>query len=213
MALVALDAKHFLVLTVIDMNSRRTYSMTTRARAVQETRTRIIDACVALHGERRVSDIGLEDISGRAGVTVQTLLRHFGSRAGLLDAVSERFEKVVVDERRTPVGDVHEAVRVIVDHYEQRGDQVMLMLAQEGHEQLMHRITERGRTLHRAWVVEVFEPYLARAHDADALADLLVVVTDVYVWKLLRRDRGLSRDKTELRMRHLVSALLPTQPR
>ena len=170
--------------------------MTTRARAVEETRTRIMDACIALHGERLVTDIGLDDIAGRAGVTVQTLLRHFGSRAGLLDAVSERAETVVVEERRTPVGDVREAVRVIVDHYEERGDQVLLMLAQESHEELMRRITERGRALHRAWVVEVFGPYLAQAHDAhdaDELTDLLAVVTDVYVWKLLRRDRGLSR--------------------
>ena len=189
--------------------------MTTRARAVQETRTRIMDACIALHGERLVADIGLDDIAGRAGVTVQTLLRHFGSRAGLLDAVSVRAETVVVEERRAPVGDVREAVRVIVDHYEERGDQVLLMLAQESHEELMRRITERGRALHRAWVVEVFGPYLTHAHDAheaDELTDLLAVVTDVYVWKLLRRDRGLSRAETELRMRDLVSALLPPNP-
>jgi AcrR family transcriptional regulator len=171
-----------------------------------------MDACIALHGERLIADIGLDDIAGRAGVTVQTLLRHFGSRAGLLDAVSERAETVVVEERRAPVGDVREAVRVIVDHYEERGDQVLLMLAQESHEELMRRITERGRALHRAWVVEVFGPYLDQTADDDELTDLLAVASDVYVWKLLRRDRGLSRDETELRMRDLVSALLPPNP-
>jgi AcrR family transcriptional regulator len=190
------------------MNMTRTYTMTTRARAVEETRVRIIEACVALHGERPVTDIGLDDIAGRAGVSVQTVLRHFGSRAGLEEASFERAQAAVADERRTPVGDVASAVHVIVDHYERRGDMALLMLAQESHQELMARITEQGKALHRAWVEEVFAPFLDRTDDAEALTDLLVVVTDVYTWKLLRRDRRLGRDRTEQRMRHLVDAVL-----
>ncbi len=72
----------------------------------------------------------------------------------------------------------------------------------------MARITERGKALHRAWVEEVFAPDLAGAPDPEELTDLLVVATDVYTWKLLRRDRGLGRDRTERRMRHLVTRLL-----
>src|SRR3954463_10006648 len=156
------------------MNSQRTYSMTTRARAVQETRTRIIDACVALHGERPVTDIGLDDIAGRAGVSVQTVLRHFGSRAGLEEASFEQAQQAVADERRTPVGDVGAAVRVIVDHYERRGDQALLMLAQEAQQPLMARITTQGKALHRAWVKDVFAPQIAEAGDPEELTDLLV---------------------------------------
>jgi AcrR family transcriptional regulator len=190
------------------MNTTRPYTMTARARTVEETRARIIDACVALHGERPVSEIGLDDIATRAQVSVQTVLRHFGSRAGLEEASFERAQQEVADERRTPVGQVGAAVHVIVDHYEQRGDQALLMLAQEGQQELMARITEQGKAMHRAWVTEVFAPFLAGADDAEALTDLLVVATDVYAWKLLRRDRGLSRDRTESRMRRLVDALL-----
>ena len=67
-----------------------------------------------------------------------------------------------------------------------------------------------ARRLHRAWVRDTFAPFLATAVDPEALTDLLVVATDVYTWKLLRRDRGLSRDRTEQRMRALVDALLTT---
>jgi AcrR family transcriptional regulator len=190
------------------MNTTRPYTMTTRARSVQETRDRIVDACVDLHGERPVAEIGLDDIAARAGVSVQTVLRHFGNRAGLVEASFERAQQTVTDERRTPVGDVTAAVRVIVDHYEHRGDRALLMLAQEGHEALMRRITDAGKALHRAWVEEVFAPFLTHADDGEALADLLVVATDVYTWKLLRRDRALSRQRTEERMRRLVDALL-----
>jgi hypothetical protein len=74
----------------------------------------------------------------------------------------------------------------------------------------MARITRQGKAMHRAWVVEVFAPFLAAADDPEALTDLLVVATDVYAWKLLRRDRGLSRERTESRMRRLVEGLLTT---
>jgi len=43
---------------------------------------------------------------------------------------------------------------------------------------------------------------------AEALADLLVVGTDLYTWVLLRRDRGLTRAQTEQRMIMLVEAVL-----
>jgi hypothetical protein len=72
----------------------------------------------------------------------------------------------------------------------------------------MARITREGKALHRAWVEEVFAPYLDEADDPDELTDLLVVATDVYTWKLLRRDRRLGRDRTERRMRRLVDVLL-----
>jgi AcrR family transcriptional regulator len=194
------------------MNTTRRYTMTSRARSVEQTRDRIIDACVALHGERLVTDIGLDDIAARAGVSVQTVLRHFGTRAGLEEASLERAQRAVADERRTPVGDVSGAVRVIVDHYERRGDQAMLMLAQESHQELMARITDQGRALHRTWVEQVFAPYVDAGDDAEELTDLLVVATDVYTWKLLRRDRGLSRGRTERRMLHLVDRILATRP-
>ena len=123
------------------MKSTRSYTMTSRARAVEETRRRILDASVDLHGERLVADISLDDIAERAGVSVQTVLRHFGSRAGLVEASVEHARAEVEAERRAPVGDVAAAVRVIVDHYELRGDGVLVMLAQESHQELMARVT------------------------------------------------------------------------
>lgn len=192
------------------MNTTRAYTMTARARSVEETRTRILDATVALHSERLAADIALDDVAGRAGVSVQTVLRHFGSRAGLVDAAFEHGSRQVQEERRAPVGDVGGAVRVLVDHYEARGDGVLVLLGQEQHAEQVRRITDHGRQAHRTWVEEVFAPYLAERPDSDELTDLLVVATDVYTWKLLRRDRGLSRDHTESRMRRLVGVLLST---
>jgi hypothetical protein len=45
----------------------RTYRMTTRAVAVEETRAKVLDAVVALHGRRLSSDISLGDVAEEAG--------------------------------------------------------------------------------------------------------------------------------------------------
>lgn len=186
--------------------------MTTRAEAADATRRRIVQAAWDLQTERFTPTIALEAVADRAGVSVQTVLRQFGSRAQLFDAAMALGADVVTEERRASPGDIAGAVKAIVDHYELRGDGVLLLLAQEGEQDAIRRITEHGRALHRNWVREVFAPTLDTVSPADRepLFDLLVVATDVYTWKLLRRDRKLSRAKTELRINHLLGALLGT---
>lgn len=187
--------------------------MTARARTVEETRGRILDAVVALHLQRLSADISLADMAAAAGVSVQTVLRHFGTRDGLIEAARERAIADVQEERRTEPGDVSGAVRVVVDHYERRGDGVLVLLAQEGTEAFATEVTARGRALHRQWVVESFGPVLPAGADAEQAIDLLVVATDVYTWKLLRRDRRLSAARTRERMEVLVRAVLATDQR
>lgn len=182
--------------------------MTARARSTEQTRQRILTATIDLHLERSAASIALDDIAARAEVSVQTILRHFGSRDGLVATATAQAQQEVREERRTPVGDVAAAVEVLMSHYESRGDSVLVLLAQEDTEAFAAGITTGGKELHRTWVAETFAPYLA--DDADeSLLDLLVVATDVYTWKLLRRDRSLSRAATTARITRLVTALLP----
>jgi len=206
---IGIDTNVYSALTGVLMNNRRGYTMTTRARAVEATRASILDAIVELASERVFTQIGLDDVAARAGVSVQTVLRHFGNRDGLIDAGVLHAQKSVVEERRTPHGDVTQAVRVIVNHYEQRGRSVLLMLAQEPTDARIARITDEGRAMHRAWVEEVFAPLLPTEKvQHSAGVDLLVVATDVYTWKLLRLDRGLSRAQAQQRIERLVRAVL-----
>ena len=182
--------------------------MIARAEAVAETRERILAATIALHMERLASDISLADVAAAAGVSVQTLLRHFGSREGLVGAAEECATREIERERRSQPGDVTGAVRAIVGHYERRGDGALLLLAQEAFQPFAAHVTSKGRAMHRRWVEEVFAPLLPPEHEAVAQIDLLVVATDVYTWKLLRRDRGLSVRATRERMERLVRAIL-----
>ncbi len=193
------------------MKTTRTYTMTARAEAAERTRVGILEAAIRLATTRLLADVSLDDIAAEAGVSVQTVLRRFGSRAGLIEAATTHASQEVGEERLSPVGDVAAAVDVVIDHYELRGDGVVLLLAQETTDPQVRRITDSGRRLHRDWVETVFAPYLPDSHAARTeLIDLLAVATDVHTWRQLRRDRGLDRTTTTRRMNRLVSALLAT---
>jgi len=186
------------------MKTKRAYTMNVRAEAVEGTRTRIREALFDLATTRLFTEISLDDVATAAGVSVQTVLRHYGSRAALIESNIEYAIAKVAQERVAPEGDVDTALEVLMDHYELRGDTVLLMLAQEGTDDQVRRLTDSGRAMHREWVASTFAAAVA---GRDDLVDLLVVATDVYTWKLLRRDRGLDRSTTEQRIRSLVSAL------
>jgi AcrR family transcriptional regulator len=194
----------------MDMNLRRRYVMDARADTVDSTRRSILEAAFALSRERFTWEIVLADVAERAGVAVKTVLRHFKSREGLFAAVNQYAREQIVDERVTPVGDVGNAVSAILDHYEARGDWVLRLLCQESSNDFARDSMTTGRKVHREWVQTTFAPQLdhLEAPAREETVDLLVVATDLYTWKLLRRDRGLTRPEVEARIRHLVNATL-----
>lgn len=204
---LSLDTKDIFVSTIGDVDTTRTYTMRARADRVERTREEILSAAVAETEDRASVTIGLADVAARSGVTVRTILRHFGTREALFDAVMERLREHSVEERVAPVGDVDAAVRTIVAHYEKRGKHVLRLLEEEGFDSRVAGQVELGRRVHREWVKTTFAPLLAEANDEAALVDLLIVATDVYTWKLLRHDFGLSRARTEQRMRAMIRRL------
>lgn len=194
-------------MNAVDGGLRRGYRMVKRNASAAETRRRIIRATIELYGERFHDQITLEDIADRAGVTVQTVLRRFGSRDGLMDACSEAGAAEVGAQRaEAPVGDVPGIVDNVFEHYEEWSRPVLLSLAQEDRVPQLKRITKRGREMHREWVRTVFEPFLAKARDRSLLEAQLAALTDVYVWKLLRQDAGLDRDRASTALIEMIEA-------
>jgi AcrR family transcriptional regulator len=190
--------------------SQRPYKKVARAEGQQRTREALLDAAIdELHGEGW-QKTSLEAFSQRAGVTKQTLLRHFGSKDGLLEAAFRRLSEGVRRERgEAPVGDVPGAVRNLVDHYERYGDLVIRMLG-EGHWfYLVRRATDHGRQVHREWVEKTFEPQLAvfSGDVRERRLAQLVTVCDVYVWKLLRGEMKLGVPQTELALIEMIEGL------
>jgi AcrR family transcriptional regulator len=187
----------------------RPYRMRARAEAAAETARRILRAVLDLHTERFHDQITLEAVAERAGVTVQTVIRRFGSREGLIAAAGEYAEAEVLQQRgAAPIGDITGAVENLLDHYEEWGRSALRLLAQEERVPQLRAIADRGREGHYAWVDRTFEPYLT-GRSKRILRAKLITVTDVYVWKLLRLDLGLDRAETASVLRDMVTAVIP----
>ena len=192
------------------MPAPRSYKMVARARAAAETRERILDAAVELFWDSPAEPVALEDVAKRAGVAVQTVIRRFGGREGLFAAAAERETSRTRSQRdEAPVGDVTGAVRVLLDHYEEMGDRVGRLLAEEQRSPVLRDVAQRGRELHREWCARVFAAELTRVSGGERRRRLaqFVAICDFYTWKLLRRDAGLSRRQTELALVELLAPL------
>jgi AcrR family transcriptional regulator len=189
---------------------KRPYRMRARAEAAAETGRRILEAVIELHRERFFDQVSLEDIAERAGVTVQTVLRRFGSKEQLFEAAAEEGTRQVTHQReQAPVGDIEGAVKNLMEHYEEWGETALRLLAQEERVPAFRSITDAGRALHYEWVERTFSPLLAKrtGEERRRLLAELIAICDVYFWKLLRRDLDLSREQTELAIRETILAL------
>lgn len=82
--------------------------------SAQETHDEIMDATLVVAAEVGLAKLALEDVADRAGVSRQTVYRHFGSRDGLLSETIVREEQAIlalVDAAAEDLDDVESAVR------------------------------------------------------------------------------------------------------
>jgi AcrR family transcriptional regulator len=125
-------------------------------------------------------------VARRAGVTVQTVIRRFGGKQGLLAAAAQReAERVRRQRDQAPVGDLPGAVRNLLDHHEELGVPVLRLLAQEDRSPALRALADQGRAYHAGWCERVFAPTLTGLRGAERARRLaqLVAVTDVLTWE------------------------------
>ena len=192
------------------MKSARSYTMTSRADAVASTKERIATAALELLMERRFDDVTLTDIATAAGVSHQTVLNHFESKEGVAFAAADLVVASTNDARSgvTP-GDTVGAVRRLVADYEQMGDANARWAMDVERLGSLAPLIEQARHSHRAWLEAAFEPYLpADGKARRRVVNALHAATDVYTWKLLRRDLGVTRAETERTMVRLIDGTL-----
>jgi AcrR family transcriptional regulator len=191
-------------------DQRRRYKQGARAAAAAENTRRIVVAAQDLFLERLYDQVSLADVAARAGVGVQTLIRRFPTKEALVEGVGDQVRAGVVAQRsQAPVGDVLGAVANVVEHYETTADMALLLLMQEDRVDAFRRMADEGRRVHREWTARVFGPQLEPLSGPDRELRLaqLVAICDVYTWKLLRRDQGLSRAKVERALVQMINGL------
>ena len=108
-------------------------------------------------------------------------------------------------------GSTAAAVTALFDDYESIGDRVVRMLAEEHRVADLGEMAAIGRRMHRQWVEAAFATRLPtrRGRARDEVLTSLLTATDVYVWKLLRRDFGLGRAAAERVVVRLAEGVLP----
>lgn len=200
----------YINVTVGNVKKSRTYHMSARAGAVEETRERILQAAYALLLIEQYDDVTLERVAERAGVSKQTLIRQFGSKDQLAYAVVDWQRPQEEAARMVEPGEVAAAVANIVERYERMGDANVRVLELEHRVPAIRYLLEQGRDSHRGWIERVFAPYLPNPGGAPYERRVMAfyAATEVMTWKLLRRDFALGPRQTQAVMLELVSGLV-----
>lgn len=193
---------------------KRAYRQGARAEAAARTADTVIDIFLRHLEANWYDDVSLATVAKDAGVTVPTILRHFGSKEGLLEAASNRIKGEVLERRRTVSDDIDEIIAALINDYEAAGDMMMRFVAQEGRSPVLKAMTDLGRSQHRAWVRSCFEQHFAglTPEQEEWQLDGLIMSLDLYVWQVWRRDRGRSPDEVRRFMRSLVDAIIGSKP-
>lgn len=187
---------------------RRAYAQVARAAAAEDTAKRIIEAFLELLMRQWFDDITLDRVAVRAGVSVPTLVRRFGGKDGLLAAAVPVLSAQIAEQRGGATQDAATSVERLIADYERTGDAVIRLLALAPRYPAVEHLTEFGRGRHREWVSAAFTESLCGLRGAarERALDALVIATDVYTWKLLRRDLQRSLEDTAKTIKGLVVA-------
>jgi len=174
------------------------------------TRDRIVEAALRLALEQAYEDITLVAIAETAGVSHQTVLNHFASKENVAAAAGELLSRQTLAAREKAMpGDHTSAVAILVEEYERFGDaNARWAIASDGLGSLSTMLDD-ARAGHQAWLGRIFSDQLPRAPVARRRAiHALHAATDVYTWKLLRRDLKLTRVETERIMLDLINGIV-----
>ena len=188
--------------------------MSRRAEAAADTWDRIVDALLVRFASLPYDRIRLEDVAADAGVSLQTVLRRFGSKPGLLTAMAERELARIAETRehhrgaasRQGGGRTGHPLRAL------RGPDPQ-GLRRVGAGRGAGRVARNGRTYHLRWCEEAFAAALDQLGDEPLRRRRraqLVALCDATTWRILRRDAGLEPAEIETALLELILPLVRT---
>jgi AcrR family transcriptional regulator len=194
------------------MVTTRVYRQSARAAAAEATRERIVEAAFDLFLERWYDEVSLRDVASTAGVALQTVVNHFGTKDAVFLTAIERYSDSINALRdQVAPDDVAHAAEILAKDYERHGDANIRALTVEHRFPAIANGLADGRRYHRKWVEHTFPGALAGLSGAARTQRLMALsaATDVTTWKYLRRDHGLSQARTAAVLRELIEALYP----
>jgi len=190
---------------------RRPYKKVAREHAQQRTRDALLDAADAELYENRWQQTTLQALSAKAGVTKQTLLRHFGSKDGLLLHALMRGAAQVLEQRwSAQPGDIDVAVENLLEHYEAWGERSLRIGAWQSAAAPLAKLSEIAREVHCDWVDFAFAPQLEALDAAERTRrrGALIALCDVHTWWILAHDLEFERAAVHATLTGAIQRLL-----
>ncbi len=171
----------------------RTYTLKRRAEQQAETRQRLVEAAVELHGTVGPASTTVSMIAEKAGVQRNTFYAHFPDEWSLVMACSGHVvendplpEAESWEALKTPEERLNTGLRAIYDWYARHADLMACVLRDAEHHELTRKITDYRFGPPMARYAEVLGAKLKSKQQA-----LLALALSFHTWRTLTRDAGL----------------------
>lgn len=184
--------------------------MRLRADAAAATGARIREVATRLFSEGSYDDVSLEAVAQRAGVSLPTVLRKFGSKDALFVECARAVSERESEARVVAPGDVRGAARALALRYEQLLPVWKRHLDLEARFPAVAQVVAQARRGHLAWLAAVFEPWLSRRQGKVRTRRLAALfgATEIYLWWTWRTHLGQDEREAEQTMFEILEALL-----
>jgi AcrR family transcriptional regulator len=178
----------------------RKYELKQRAKGVEETRRRIVQAAVELHGTVGPAKTTVSAIADRAGVQRQTYYRHFPDERSLFAACSGLWRERNPLPDPDSLGEIGGEERLrrgltgLYDFYAS-GEQMLANVVRDAE---VHQVTAETAEVRMAALRnlrDVLAEVVAPAGDSQRVEAMLDVALDFNTWRALVRRSGLSQDE------------------
>ena len=185
--------------------------MTLRAASVAETGDRVLDAAFAIWAEMSFDRIRLEALAERAQVTVPTIVRRYGGKAGVILALVEREVAELALARGADAGaPTSRVISELVDFYQGYGAMILKMYAEAPLVTGLPELAQTARAAHLAWCRTTFGARLPSADPVTTARRMAQVtaVCDATTWRILSADAGLTPSQVRVALIELLEPLL-----
>jgi AcrR family transcriptional regulator len=194
-------------------NETRPYRMRRRAESQRETRRRITESAVALHGSLGPSRTSMSAVAAHAGVRRSTLYRHFPDEAALFDACTAHWASANPPpdlSAWTTLDDPDERLTIALGDLYAFYRRTERMLENLFRDELTEPIVAERFAAFRGYFVAALDALMAgrKLRGAAKLRTRAAVGHAIAfsTWKSLVREQGLDDDGAIELMRTLVAA-------
>lgn len=186
----------------------RRYTQTSRSAQTLARRQRMIHAVFELIDRGSFGEVTLQGVADEAGVSLKTVVRHFGSKEGLLRQAMDEARGVEEDNRSVPVGDLDAVCRVLAERYEVMAEQIYRTGDVELTYHWLSDWVQMARTSHLDWLAEAFDPWLpAEGPEREDRLMCLFSATEIRSWWAIRQRFAYSPERARAVMLRQLQAL------